>query len=109
MTPSIHVSDFVSEQFAVHHHLEVVDVWVFGVQFNGVEPAVVGRLCLKADQQFLFAYGVEELVIDGDFKMLTHAIDGQHLLPHADVGLRNRNQLVSLGVEHAIVGVDENY
>ena len=101
------MNDFVREWFAVHHHLEVSDVRVFREHFESVRHAVVRRLGLEPDQQFFFAYGVEELIIDGNLQMVAHTVDGQHLLFHADVGFCNRNQLVAFCIEHTVVGGDE--
>ena len=101
------MSDFVREWFAVHQHIEVSDVRVCREHFESVRHAVVGRFGLEPDQQLFFAYGVEELIIDGDLQMVAHPVDGQNFLLYTDVGFGDGNQLVAGSVEYTVVCGDE--
>ena len=37
--------------------------------------------------------------------MVTYTVDGEHFLPYTDVGLSDGNQLVTTGIEHAIISL----
>ena len=98
------------KRLTVHHHLEITHIRMFREKLYRLFIDRNTRLLrLKSHQDLLLTNRIKEFIIYGNLNPVIHTVQREHLFLNADIGLDNRNQMVTLSVECAVIGVRYGY